>query len=87
MARQGSGKKTAAILPRVLADLRMDRRQAEAEILRVWSHQLDPNIVAHAQVITTDMGVTVFGFVALYCCFKQWFSPRYLDGWRGERWV
>ncbi|MGA3179566.1 MAG: DUF721 domain-containing protein [Verrucomicrobiota bacterium] len=36
-------------MPRVLADLRMDRRQSEAEILRVWNHQLDPNIVAHAQ--------------------------------------
>ncbi len=49
IARQASGKKAAAILPRVLAGLRMDRRQAEAEILQVWSHQLDPNIVAHAR--------------------------------------
>jgi predicted nucleic acid-binding Zn ribbon protein len=49
IARQGSGQTAAAILPRVLADLRMERRQAEAEILRVWSHQLDPNIVAHAR--------------------------------------
>jgi predicted nucleic acid-binding Zn ribbon protein len=49
IARQASGKKAAAVLPRVLADLRMDRRQAEAEIVRVWSCQMDPNIVAHAQ--------------------------------------
>jgi predicted nucleic acid-binding Zn ribbon protein len=49
IARQAPGKKAADILPRVLADLRMDRRQAEAEILKVWNHQLDPNIVAHAQ--------------------------------------
>ena len=27
----------------------MDRRQSEAEIVRVWKNQLDPNIVAHAQ--------------------------------------
>jgi len=51
IARQASGKKAAAVLPRVLADLRMDRRQAEAEILRVWSCQMDPNIVAHAQPV------------------------------------
>jgi len=49
IARQATGKKAAAVLPRVLADLRMDRRQAEAEIVQVWSHQMDPNIVAHAQ--------------------------------------
>ncbi|MGA2540137.1 MAG: DUF721 domain-containing protein [Verrucomicrobiota bacterium] len=49
IARQASGKKAAAVLPGVLTGLRMDRRQAEAEILQVWSHQLDPNIVAHAR--------------------------------------
>ncbi len=27
----------------------MDCRQAETEILKVWNHQLDPNIIAHAQ--------------------------------------
>ena len=37
------------VLPAVLRDLRMERRHAEAEILRVWNHLLDPNIVAHAQ--------------------------------------
>jgi len=49
IARQASGKKAADILPGVLAGLRMERRQAEAEILHVWTHQLDPNIVAHAR--------------------------------------
>jgi predicted nucleic acid-binding Zn ribbon protein len=33
----------------VLADLRMDVRQAEAEIVKVWNDLLDPNVVAHAQ--------------------------------------
>lgn len=37
------------VLPRVLADLRLDQRQAEAEVMRVWNHLLDPDIVAHAQ--------------------------------------
>ena len=42
----------------------------KAGLLALFLYALDPNIVAHAQVITTDMGVTVFGFVALYCLFK-----------------
>ncbi len=35
----------------------------KAGLLALFLYALDPNIVAHAQVITTDMGVTVFGFV------------------------
>jgi predicted nucleic acid-binding Zn ribbon protein len=38
-----------AILPKVLKSLRMDRRQAEAEIVRVWNNLIDPTIAAHAQ--------------------------------------
>jgi predicted nucleic acid-binding Zn ribbon protein len=37
------------VLPRVLAGLRLDRRRAEAEVVRVWNDLLDPTIVAHAQ--------------------------------------
>ena len=37
------------VMPRVLSEMRMDRRRAEAEVLRVWNNLLDPNIVAHAQ--------------------------------------
>ncbi len=37
------------VMPRVLTDLRMDRRQSEAEIVRVWNHLLDPILTAHAQ--------------------------------------
>ena len=39
----------SAVLPRVLSDLRIDRRQNEAEVVRVWNQLLDPVIVAHAQ--------------------------------------
>lgn len=38
-----------AVMPKVLTGLRMDQRQAEAEIVRVWNHLIDPNITAHAQ--------------------------------------
>jgi predicted nucleic acid-binding Zn ribbon protein len=39
----------SAVLPRVLSDLRIERRQSEAEIVKVWNQLLDPVIVAHAQ--------------------------------------
>jgi predicted nucleic acid-binding Zn ribbon protein len=38
-----------SILPKVLKTLRIDRRQAEAEIVRVWNNLIDPTIAAHAQ--------------------------------------
>src|ERR1700678_1416575 len=37
------------VVSKVLADLKMDSRQAEIEIIKVWNSLLDPNIVAHAQ--------------------------------------
>jgi predicted nucleic acid-binding Zn ribbon protein len=42
-------KPASAILPKVLSDLRIDRRQAEAEVVKVWNHLLEPDVVAHAQ--------------------------------------
>ena len=39
----------SAVLPRVLTEMRIDRRRSEAEILKVWNGMLDPLIVAHAQ--------------------------------------
>ena len=42
-------KAVGAVLPKVLRDLRIDRRCLEAEVVKVWNQLLDPNIVAHAQ--------------------------------------
>jgi hypothetical protein len=47
--RRPSARSAGDIMPKVLSGLRLDRRQAEAEILRVWSHQLDHNVSAHAR--------------------------------------
>ena len=49
IARTVRTRSTGDVLPRVLKDLRIDRRQAEAEVVRVWNNLLDPNIVAHTQ--------------------------------------
>jgi predicted nucleic acid-binding Zn ribbon protein len=48
-SRTNRTKSAAAVLPRVLADLRIENRQAEAEIVKVWNDLIDPTIVAHAQ--------------------------------------
>ena len=52
-----------------------------AGLLALFLYALDPNIVAHSQVITTDMGVTVLGFVALYCYFKYQTSDVKRQTW------
>lgn len=48
-ARSLRAQPASAVLPRVLSDLRIDRRRSEAEVVKVWNDLLDPAIVAHAQ--------------------------------------
>jgi predicted nucleic acid-binding Zn ribbon protein len=42
-------KPASAVLPKVLSDLRLDRRRTETEVLKVWNHLIDPTLTAHAQ--------------------------------------
>ena len=37
------------LMPNLLTKLGIDRRRAEAEVLKVWHNLMDPAIVAHAQ--------------------------------------
>ena len=55
-ARAKSSKSAADVLPKVLGELRIDRRQAEAEIMKVWNSLIDPNIVKHAQPTGLNKG-------------------------------
>jgi len=48
-ARRDNTRSAGAVMPQVLSELRIDRRRAEAEIVRVWNNLIDPQIVAHAQ--------------------------------------
>ena len=48
-AQAATAQTVKAVMPKVLADLGLERRCAEIEIVKVWNHLLDPNIVAHAQ--------------------------------------
>jgi predicted nucleic acid-binding Zn ribbon protein len=44
------------VLPKVAAELHLDTRRAEAEVVKVWHSLLDPNIVAHAQPVGLRKG-------------------------------
>ena len=48
-ARAVRAQTAADLIPRLLKDLRLDVRQGEAEIVKVWNSLIDPVITAHAQ--------------------------------------
>ena len=56
IARAKSARHAGDVMPRILKDLRIDRRQSESEILKVWTHSIDPNIVAHAKPTGINKG-------------------------------
>jgi predicted nucleic acid-binding Zn ribbon protein len=49
-------KGAESLVANVLKDLRMDRRRAEAEIVRVWNNLIDPTLTAHAQPTGINKG-------------------------------
>jgi len=49
-----------ATVPVVLSSVRIDKRRAEAEVVKVWNNLLDPNIVAHAQPVGLNKQGTLF---------------------------
>jgi hypothetical protein len=44
------------VMPLVLKELRIDKRRAEAEVLKVWNNLIDPSLVAHAQPTGLNKG-------------------------------
>lgn len=48
-ARTVRARAAGDVLPRVLTDLRLDKRRAEAEVVKVWNNLIDPNLAIHAQ--------------------------------------
>jgi predicted nucleic acid-binding Zn ribbon protein len=48
-ARERPAQSVEQVMPEVLKRLRMERRQAEAEIVRVWNYLVEPVVTAHAQ--------------------------------------
>lgn len=48
-ARAIAARTAADLVPSVVKKLGLDRRRADAEVLKAWNSLIDPNIVAHAQ--------------------------------------
>lgn len=60
--RQDRARPASTLVGRVLAELGLERRRAEAEIVKVWNQLLDPAVTAHAQptgVVRGTLFVTV----------------------------
>jgi predicted nucleic acid-binding Zn ribbon protein len=55
-ANASTAQAIKSLMPKVLKSLGIDRRCTETEIVKVWNHQLDPNIVAHAQPTGLNKG-------------------------------
>jgi hypothetical protein len=51
-----TAKGAGEVLPGILQELRIDRRQSETEIVKVWNNLIDPSIVAHAQPTGLNKG-------------------------------
>lgn len=56
IARADRTKSAGSLVPNLLKDLRIDTRQAEVEIVKVWNNLIDPTIVAHAQPVGLRKG-------------------------------
>ena len=48
-ARTNRTRSTASVMPVLAKKLRLDQRQSEAEIAKVWNNLIDPTVIAHAQ--------------------------------------
>jgi predicted nucleic acid-binding Zn ribbon protein len=55
-ARVTPAKLAGEFLPALFKELRLDARQAEAEIVKVWNSLIDPAVTAHAQPANLHKG-------------------------------
>jgi hypothetical protein len=55
-ARATPARRAGEVLPGVLQALRIDVREAEAEVVKVWNSLIDPAVTAHAQPASLHKG-------------------------------
>ena len=48
-ATRPTGRTIANVVPQVLKQINLDKKQSDLEVLKVWNNLLDPTITAHAQ--------------------------------------
>ena len=56
IARATPAKTAGELLPALMKSLRLDARQAEAEVVKVWNALIDPAVTAHAQPANLQKG-------------------------------
>ena len=56
VARATPARLPSEVLPALMQELRLDARQAEAELVKVWNSLIDPVITAHAQPANLHKG-------------------------------
>lgn len=47
--RENPARPAGEVMPKVLSNVRLEKRRSEAEVIRVWNSLIDPMISAHAQ--------------------------------------
>jgi predicted nucleic acid-binding Zn ribbon protein len=55
-ARAIAAQSAGDVLPKLMVDLRLDSRRAEAEVVKVWNEQIDSTVTAHAQPANLHKG-------------------------------
>jgi predicted nucleic acid-binding Zn ribbon protein len=55
-ARATPARLPGDVLPALMRELRLDARQAEAEVVKVWNALIDPVVTAHAQPANLHKG-------------------------------
>lgn len=55
-ARATPARAVGEFMPGLMKELRLDARQAEAEIVKVWNALIDPAVTAHAQPNNLNKG-------------------------------
>lgn len=55
-ARATPARRAGDVLPGLLKELRLDARQGEVEIIKVWNSLIDPAVTAHAQPANVAKG-------------------------------
>ena len=56
VARATPGRLAGEFLPALMKSLRLEARQAEAEVVKVWNALIDPAVTAHAQPANLHKG-------------------------------
>lgn len=59
-ARATPARSAGQVMPELLKELRLDARQIDVEIAKVWNQALDPAITAHAQPANLNSKGTLF---------------------------